>query len=171
MNTHNDFKNLELLIAIPEFKVPLPGGSRPSQNDIFFLASSSNGLFSFAVEAKAKEDFDKTISEWLIDSSQGKKKRLEYLCNEINIPSSNIKKLRYQLFHRLASSIIMAKKFHAKYAVMIILSFINEDTHNHYDDFQNFVEAYDVLSSKDIPLKLTEIDDIQVYAIPMCQHS
>ena len=29
------FRKLELALAIPEYKVPLKGGSRPSQNDVF----------------------------------------------------------------------------------------------------------------------------------------
>ena len=32
------FRNAELLLAIPEHKVPLPGGGNPSQNDLFVLA-------------------------------------------------------------------------------------------------------------------------------------
>ena len=32
------FRNAELLLAIPEHKVPLPGGGNPSQNDLFALA-------------------------------------------------------------------------------------------------------------------------------------
>jgi hypothetical protein len=29
------FRSAELLLAIPEHKVPLPGGGNPSQNDLF----------------------------------------------------------------------------------------------------------------------------------------
>ena len=36
------FPALELLLALPEHKVPLPGGSRPSQNDIWVLARSED---------------------------------------------------------------------------------------------------------------------------------
>ena len=31
-------RELTPILAIPEFKVPLPGGVRPSQNDLFVLA-------------------------------------------------------------------------------------------------------------------------------------
>ncbi|NQU08520.1 MAG: hypothetical protein HQ583_08160, partial [Candidatus Abyssubacteria bacterium] len=37
------FENLEFLLAFPEHKVPLPGGRRPSQNDIFVLAKAGDG--------------------------------------------------------------------------------------------------------------------------------
>ena len=32
------FHDIEMLLAFPEYKVPLLGGKRPSQNDIFILA-------------------------------------------------------------------------------------------------------------------------------------
>src|SRR5204862_7526848 len=35
--------NLTPLLAIPEFKVPLPGGKRASQSDIFVVARSDAG--------------------------------------------------------------------------------------------------------------------------------
>ncbi len=36
---------LEPLLAVPEFKVPLPVSKRPSQNDLFVLAGSSSPPF------------------------------------------------------------------------------------------------------------------------------
>jgi len=160
------FANIELLIAIPEFKVSLPGGARPSQNDVFFLAANANGLISCTVEAKALEDFDKTIESWYKFPSSGKQTRLEFLLKEINFPSECDKtKLRYQLFHRLASAIIMARKFHAKFALMIIQSFVEDDDKNHYADFKTFTQAYEVQAIKGIPLKLTEVDGIHVFAL------
>ena len=160
------FSDIELLLAIPEFKVNLPGGSRPSQNDIFFLGGNTHGLISCTVEAKALEDFDLTIERWYHDPSHGKQTRFEFLLKEIHFPNEyNNKKLRYQLFHRLASAIIMARKFHAKYAIMIIQSFVEDDTKNHYSDFQSFIEAYNVKVDKEKPIKLTEVDGIHVYAL------
>ena len=40
---------LEFLLGIPEHEVPLPGGDRPSQNDVFVLAMGADGLVSIAV--------------------------------------------------------------------------------------------------------------------------
>jgi hypothetical protein len=42
--THPALTDLELLLAIPEFKVSLPGGRAASQNDFFVLARSPDGL-------------------------------------------------------------------------------------------------------------------------------
>ena len=46
-------KDLTPVLAIPEFKVPLPGGVRPSQNDLFVLARGTNGPVSIMVEARS----------------------------------------------------------------------------------------------------------------------
>lgn len=166
LSKDNIFKDLELLFAVPEFKVSLPGGMRPSQNDVFFLAGNSNSLISCTVEAKVLEDFDKTIKKWYQNPSEGKKTRLNFLLSEVNFPcNKDIEKLRYQLFHRLASSIIMAKKFHAKYACMIVQSFVDDNSKNHYIDFENFVKAYGEDCSKNKPIKLTVTDDINVYVM------
>ena len=43
------------VLAVPEFKVPLPGGDRPSQNDIFVLGRSKAGPVSVMVEGKVSE--------------------------------------------------------------------------------------------------------------------
>ena len=37
---------LEFLLGIPEHEVPLPGGARPSQNDVFVLAMGSAGSWA-----------------------------------------------------------------------------------------------------------------------------
>ena len=64
------------IIAVPEFKVPLPGGDRPSQNDLFVLGRSKAGPVSVMVEGKVSESFGPTIAEWRRDASPGKEERL-----------------------------------------------------------------------------------------------
>ena len=44
------FEGLETLIAIPEHKVMLNGGSRPSQNDVWVIARTKTSLVSIAME-------------------------------------------------------------------------------------------------------------------------
>jgi Domain of unknown function (DUF6946) len=70
--------NLEPLLAVPEFKVPLPGGSRASQNDVFVLARSSAGPVCIMVEGKVNESFGPTLDEWRSDASPGKDSRLSF---------------------------------------------------------------------------------------------
>ena len=49
------------VLAVPEFKVPLPGGERASQNDIFVLARSTAGPVSIMIEGKVNESFGPTL--------------------------------------------------------------------------------------------------------------
>jgi hypothetical protein len=58
------FQSIELIVAFPEYKVPLPGGIRPSQSDIFVLAKGKKQLISIAVEGKVSEPFGDIIADW-----------------------------------------------------------------------------------------------------------
>lgn len=115
---------LEPLIAIPEFKVPLPGGNRPSQNDIFCLArSASNAPVTIMVEGKANESFGPTIGEWKKNASSGKLRRLQFLIQKIGLPVQAPDSLRYQLLHRAASTVITGEQYRAGAAILLIHSF------------------------------------------------
>ena len=109
------FNKLEPLLIIPEHKVPLPGGPRPSQNDIWILAKSQKDLVSIAVEGKVSEPFGPTMEEWLVNDSEGKRKRLEFLINKLSLEKPIPKTIRYQLLHRTVSAIIEAKRFNASH--------------------------------------------------------
>ena len=161
-----EFKGAELLLAIPEYKVSLPGGSSPSQNDVFAVLTSKKSLTVMTVEGKAKEDFDKTIDSWKNSVSKtGVEKRLGFLIETIGIKDKEIDSLRYQLFHRLASAVIMAEKFHAKNAIMIIQSFNDNNRENHFDDFAKFIELYGIQNAEISKLyKLTELNGIEIFA-------
>src|SRR3954471_24520662 len=61
----SELRDSEVLFALPEHKVPLRGGNRPSQNDVWALLRSPGGeLISMAVEAKAEEVFGDTLEAW-----------------------------------------------------------------------------------------------------------
>jgi hypothetical protein len=113
----------EPLLIFPEWKVPLPGGSRPSQNDVWVLARSSAGTISIAVEGKVDEPFDKTIGEWKLDLSPAKKERLQFLLEVLDLSPRMPDSIRYQLLHRTASAVIEAERFNASHAVMLVHSF------------------------------------------------
>jgi hypothetical protein len=161
-----NFQGLELLLALPEYKVNLSGGSRPSQNDVLAILRSNNCLSVMTVEGKAKEDFDKKIINWKESKSdKGVQERLGFLIEKIGITSTEIDHLRYQLFHRLASAIIMAEKFHAKNAIMVIQSFEEDDKKNHFEDFEQFLACYGISNIEKSKLyKLTNYDGLEVYA-------
>lgn len=134
-----DLTNIQPLLAIPEHKVPLPGGGNPSQNDVFVLARSDTALISICVEGKVNESFDKTLAEWGPDSTPGKRSRLDYLADLLGLTGQDIGHLRYQLLHRIASAIIEAKRFHAPIAMMLVHSFSQE--HLWFEDYAAFVVA------------------------------
>ena len=136
------FNGLATLFAIPEHKVDLPGGRRPSQNDIWVLARSRSGLVSIAVEGKVSEAFGPTVGQWLRDASPGKRERLEFLRAELGIADAVPEDVRYQLLHRAASAVIEAKRFCARQAVLLVHSFSKDD--EWLDDYRRFASLFGV---------------------------
>jgi len=136
------FANIEALLVFPEWKVPLPGGNRASQNDVWVLAKCSTGLVSIAIEGKVEEPFDKTLSEWLIDASPGKLKRLNYLVSCLGLSCDPPGHIYYQLLHRTASAVIEAERFGASSAVMLIHTF--SPTDQWFNEYSQFAELLGV---------------------------
>lgn len=135
------FKNVELLVAFPEYQVELPPPrGHPSQNDIFILAKGNGQLISITVEGKALEPFGETIAEWKSASTKGKQTRLSFLCNLLRLDKTKIGHIRYQLLHRTASAIILAEKFNAKNALMLVHSF--KENQESFDDYCNFLKLF-----------------------------
>lgn len=135
-STNEFLSDIQLLIAIPEHKVSLVGGSQPSQNDIWALAKASSGLVSIAVEGKVSEPFGPTLSEWLAQGSKGKANRLAFLRRELNLNEALAGSIRYQLIHRTGSAVIEAKRFGAPHAVMLVHSF--SPSQKWFQDFEAF---------------------------------
>lgn len=129
------------IIAVPEFKVPLPGGDRPSQNDIFLLGRSKAGPVSVMVEGKVSESFGPTIAEWRKEASKGKDERLSFLLRTLGL-STAPDAARYQLFHRAASAVLEGERYRAVAAVMIVHSFSQERAC--WPDYQTFLQLFDV---------------------------
>lgn len=129
--------NLEFIAGFPEHEVPLPGGRRPSQTDVFVLGTGEGGLVSIAVEGKVDEPFGDTVNDWLGgDPSPGKQRRLAYLCGLLGITTDDALMLRYQLLHRTASAIIEANRFSSQTAVMLVHSWApNLEGYADYDAF------------------------------------
>lgn len=130
------FPSAELLLALPEHKVSLPGGSRSSQNDIWALARSEGQLISIAVEGKVSEPFGPTLQEWRVEPSAGKAERLAYLLSLLGL-SSVPEATRYQLLHRTVSALLEALRFNAAHAVMLVHSFSRSG--EWFQDYESFV--------------------------------
>lgn len=146
---HEVLSNPELLLGVVEHKVPLKYGSRASQNDVWALVKVQGGFLSLAVEAKAGEDFDRTVAEWLASSEPGSKKtdRLRFLIDTLCIKEAEASVLRYQLLHRAASALIEADRFSCQYAGVVIQSFENpergtrEQRERQIEDFNAFTRC------------------------------
>lgn len=166
ISEYSDFNDLELLLVLPEYKVDLPGGTRPSQNDVLALFTTKKSLTVMTVEGKAKEGFDDTIIKWKEKTSDiGVRKRLGFILEKIGIKDKIIDGLRYQLFHRLASAVIVAEKFHAKNAIMIVQSFNDNNIENHFNDYIDFVKLYGIPSVEKSKLyKLAELNGIDIFS-------
>ena len=130
--------DIEPLIVIPEYKVPLPGGSTQSQNDAFVLARIGNQTAVIMIEGKVEEPFGDPISKWFDPASKGKTERLGYLTKTLGLSESPPTHLRYQLFHRTASAVIEAERFKADLAIMLVHSF--SQTHKWFGDYAAFAD-------------------------------
>jgi len=128
----------ELLLAIPEHKVALPGGGRESQCDVFALVRLTSGTCAMAVEAKVDEPFGPTLADWLMDASGGKRDRLAFLCNLLGLKDP-APSLRYQLLHRTGAAVLEARRFGTASAAMVVQSF--SVNHRWFEDFAAFAGA------------------------------
>ena len=118
---------VELLLAMPEYKVPLAGSSRgDSQSDVFALVRAGDLTFTIMVEGKVREPFGKTLGVWLHGASDGKLKRLAFICDLLSISPPPPDHIHYQLLHRTASAVIEAQRFKTDAAAMIVHSFSPE---------------------------------------------
>lgn len=119
-----DLQSAELLDAWLERKTDLGDGrASHSQTDLFAMLAVGDGLAALGIEAKVDESFGPFVTEWLANGSSGKQNRLHKLCTLFNVDPQAIGHLRYQLFHRTAASIIEAKRYKARKAVMVVQSF------------------------------------------------
>ncbi|PHP68217.1 hypothetical protein CSC94_06070 [Zhengella mangrovi] len=114
---------VELLLAIPEHTVRLPGAGRASQCDVFALLRNGNESVAMAVEAKVSEPFGPTVGEWLAEGGSNRAERLAGLRALLGADAEPDPSLRYQLFHRTAAAVIEARRFAAPHACIVVQSF------------------------------------------------
>ncbi len=115
--------DLELLAAIPEWEVTLPGGARASQTDVLVLARNPLNLVVLGVEAKVDETFGPTMGQKRTRATGGQLDRIDYLESELGRTAPFPDTVRYQLLHRSVSALLTAREFHAPVAVMLVHSF------------------------------------------------
>ncbi len=155
--------NLTPVLAVPEFKVPLPGGTRPSQNDVFVLARSSAGPVSIMVEGKVSESFGPTLDQWCGEPSRGKRQRLRYLLKILGLAHMPPGTIRYQLLHRAASAVITGEQYRAAAAVMLVHSFSADAVG--WTDYIAFAEIFDAQPEQRVVQRLGGESVIPLYAV------
>lgn len=143
LDAHPSTANAELVLALPELQVDLPGGGHASQNDVWALLRTQAQTISLSVEAKSGESFDRLVSEFLADAppGSGKPQRLKSLREDLRLGEVDVSGLRYQLLHRAASALIQAARFRAGLAVLIIHSFGGPADDKSREDYQRFADA------------------------------
>lgn len=140
------FAEFEPTLAIPEYEVDLPGGRRPSQNDLFVLGRIGTDLAVIMVEGKVDESFGPLLGDWLVDASPGKLERLAALQDVLGLKGELPASVRYQLLHRTASPVMEAKRLGAHYAAMVVHSFSTQDAW--LEDYVAFCRALGVSGRK-----------------------
>ncbi len=159
------FKPVTPLMIFPEYKVPILGRGKDSQNDLFVLAKADDRqLVSITVEGKVEESFGSTIKKWL-QSGKGdrtnKERRLYALEEELgleNIPDT----IYYQLLHRCVSAVIEARRFNAPYAVMLVHSFSSQSSW--FDEYAQFIALYGHQAVKDKLIHLASLGNIELFS-------
>ena len=136
LNCVPEYANAELIDGFFEREVELGTAGR-SQTDLMVVAGLGRELGLIAVEGKAEESFAELVSEW--NKTPGKQRRLEALCQTLEIEPERTGELRYQLFHRTASSIYEARRYRSRNALMLVHSFSR--THRWFEDFARFADA------------------------------
>ena len=153
--------DLEFLIGIPEHEVSLPGGRRPSQNDVFVLAKGTDGLVSISVEGKVSESFDSPVDKRFADPTPGQTTRLDFLLELLELNRNDVGGIGYQLLHRTASAVLEAQRFGAQHAVMLVHSFSQEL--KHFDDYAAFAGLYGDTAEPNQLLTATQLGGITLY--------
>ena len=157
----SELRGLDLVIAIPEWEVPLPGGATTSHTDVLAVATNASGLVIIAVEAKVDEAFGPTLGEKRAEASAGQQERLAYLHQVLGLSTPLADGIRYQLVHRLASAALTATRFHAPTAVMLVQSFSQDS--RWFDDFEAFASAIGTAAAKGSVAKVPSVQSPVLY--------
>jgi hypothetical protein len=155
------FERFEPILAIPEYEVDLPGGGRPSQNDLFVVGRIDGECAIVMVEGKVDESFGPLLEEWLRDASPGKLRRLAYLQETLGLEEVPLSGLRYQLLHRTASPVIEATRLRARYAAMVVHSFSADGAC--HDDYETFVSLLGGTGATERVERIPSLDEPELW--------
>jgi hypothetical protein len=143
---------LELIIAIPEWEVALPGGDTVSQTDIMAVCRNVAGLVIVGVEVTVDEPFGTRIGQKKATATAGQLERIACLEKELGRSAPFGDEIRCQLLHRTVSALLTARALHPRVAVMLVQSFSPESKWR--DDFDPFCTGH---ACRDLAPELFEI--------------
>lgn len=153
-----------LIFAVAEHKVELPGGHAASQSDLWAVIRTSMGMISLTVEAKANEPFgDSDLEQWLISGTSqaslvNRRQRWEYV--QAHLPKSDsFSRVRYQILHRCAASVIEAKRLGFKQAAFVVQAFGSPA--ESFDDYASFCRALGLQASRET-LSTALVEDVSL---------
>jgi hypothetical protein len=106
------------------------------------------------------EPFGPLVNEW-DDGSSGKQRRLLGLLDRFRIDRATAGRLRYQLLHRTAATLVEATQAKAEHAALIVQSF--SPLHVGFSDFQAFAAVLGIaLEKPNVISQPLTISDIQL---------
>jgi hypothetical protein len=138
--THELTEGAELLLGLPELQVDLRGGGHASQTDLWALFRTRTRLISAAFEAKSGEELGDTVGEWLAGATakSGKPDRLKDIGERLGFADQDTTAIRYQLLHRSASATLLAKRYRADVALLVVHSFGGNADAKSWKAFESF---------------------------------
>lgn len=161
LTSNPDLTGAELLLAAPEHRVTLDDDRRPSQSDLWVVLWTPKGYVSVTVEAKAGEEFDKPIEQWLNQESGGKERRLAFLTRELALVRTPPGFIRYQLVHRSVAAVLEARRCHFELALMLVQSF--KESPSSWLDYEKFADLLKIPAVRGDITGPRQINDISLY--------
>lgn len=137
LDTLDATRGATLVLAIPEHQVPLAGGARASQTDLWLLGRTSRGLLSVVIDAVVNQGFDPVVRD--PKEETGPAELWAALCRFLEIEQPSDAPVRSRFLHRTATALLEARRFFARGAAVIIHSF--SQSCDGFGDFQHFVRV------------------------------
>ncbi|MFW5983365.1 MAG: DUF6946 family protein [bacterium] len=150
----NNFPDIEIMEAIPEYKTAFDQFKSPRQNDLCLFARHNGEEFLISIEAKSDESFGEQTFEEAFEEGlnllkpkpeSGKFDRAVKLYTRFGMKKSLLK-MRYQLLHWLAGTIEEAKRQEIANVILISQEFHSSITKDkkiqqNFSDFNSFIFA------------------------------
>ena len=102
-----------------------------------------------------------TVADWKAHPGRGKETRLRYLCDLLELDTTTVNRIRYQLLHRTASALIEARRFNAPNALMLVHSFSHEN--EWLEDYQHFLALFGARGEVDSLVFAKNVNRINLY--------